>query len=300
MILTTSPYFIPPPSGYPLSFLAATWASLAVAYPVTAYVFYLIGKHPSPGFRTGRSLFVIYFSSLLGQVLGATLLFPFGGGRLGVPYSYAFSPSTSLSLLFVAFSGFALSNLSHPDANPAERLKGTRLVPLVALAFGLDGGLVYAAFSLSMSRALSFFADEVYTLNFAIAIPVTFVVFYYLGRRFSVAGHTFRFFGLLFVGLYVGEVVGTIVSVALFGQASWVPAGPGVTSWSNGVAYTNIAPSLQLILESLNPIGSLPFLPFFAMALSRTSRPGREGEPGQTGLQAQPSADAGLPAESQW
>ena len=103
-------------------------------------------------------------------------------------------------------------------------------------------------------------------------LPVELVVFYYLGRRYPITGRTFRYFGQLFLGLYVGSIIGALASVALFGQSSWSLApGTGSLSFSNGVIYQNVAPSLQVLLDSLNPIASLPFMSFFAMALSRTA-----------------------------
>jgi hypothetical protein len=115
--------------------------------------------------------------------------------------------------------------------------------------------------------------SELYLLAYLVfGFPVQLVVFYLLGRRYPVNGRTYRYFGLLFAGLYVGSIIGAVLSVALFGQSSWVfPAGQSSSAFRDGILYQNVAPSLLVLLESLNPISSLPFLPFFAMSVSRKS-----------------------------
>lgn len=261
--------------GYPIAQLASAWASLIVTYPVTVFVFYMIGRRPSSGFRTGRSLFVIFFSSLLGQVLGQVLfsVIPKGGASFGLPFSLAAAPPGSLNFLFVAFSGYALSNLSRQEGAPASKPRMIVLF-LVAVAFGLEGSFAYGFLVLGTPSLGFALLGELALVAAVVSLPLAFLVFYYVGRRATVEGHTFRYFGYLFAGLYVGGLIGAAVSVVLFGQAFWfIPPGQQTLSLIDGVVYQSVPPSLAVLFVYLNPIRSLPFLPFFAMSVSRTSRP---------------------------
>lgn len=274
--LQTSGFGLNPPSIYPTLYLVVTWASLALAYPVTVLVFYAIGSRQPSALRVGRSLFVIYGSFLLGEILSQTIFeFFLTAGfapPFGFPFVIVFDLTGSLGFLFVAFGGFALSNLHHGEEFPSG--SGWRkLVPITALAFGFVFSVVGDTFSLQAYSAFDPMQFVFFGAFIASNLPVTFVVFYLLGRRVPVDGHSIRYFGLLFLGSYFGSILGAVVSVALFGQGSWtLPQGQESSSIVNGVVYFSTPQSLQLLLESLNPIGSLPFLPFFAMSISRVGR----------------------------
>ncbi|HEV2139159.1 MAG TPA: hypothetical protein VGR53_09985 [Nitrososphaerales archaeon] len=263
----------PLPMGYPTEYLAAHWLSLAVSFPVTVLVFYVIGKRQASPFRAGRSILTIFGGALLGEILGQTVFFflPQSNPLVGFPYFYVSAPSSSLGFVFIAFSGFALSNLSHGATNAGTRGK-FMLVALTSMVFGVLAGFLNGGFSL-LSR-LGFNAQLfgiISLLSLAIAFLGRFAVFYLIGRRVPVNGHTFAYFGLLFVGTYIGSVVGAVASVALFGQAYWTLApGERTSNMIEGFVLVNTPPSLLVLLEALDPIASLPFLSFFAMSISRT------------------------------
>jgi hypothetical protein len=273
--LETSPTNFQPLSGYSASSIAAAYATLAVTYPVTVFVFYIIGKRHRSGFITGGNLFAIYGGALLGEILGQTIFayIPLGSIPFGLPYSFVIAFSGSLSFLFIAFSGFALSNLSNLSVGSINTGRGTLVALLVALAFALEGSLFLGTLSLDSSWLSNIQLESTYTLlSLIVSLPVQLVVFYYIGRKYPISGRTFRYFGRLFVGLYAGGFIGAVVALALFGQSSWVLApGQGSLSLVDGIIYQNIAPSWQVLLETLNPIRSLPFFSFFAMSLSRTA-----------------------------
>lgn len=246
------------------------YAALIVTYPITLVVFYLIGKRCQSGYITGGNLLATYGGALVGEILGQTITgilsssFP----SFNIPLSFTIAPGNSLSFLFVALCGFVLSNLSRADAGPSSPGRGPLVVSLVALAFGAEGSLDLAEITLNGGSI----SPVQFGLLSLVLFPVELFVFYYLGRRYPITGRTFRYFGQSFVGLYIGSVCGAVLAVALFGQSSWSLApGQGSLSFSNGVVYQNVAPSLRALLESLNPLGSLPILPFFAMSLSRTA-----------------------------
>ncbi|HEV2120529.1 MAG TPA: hypothetical protein VGS11_10580 [Candidatus Bathyarchaeia archaeon] len=263
----------PPPIVYPTEYLAAYWLSLAVSYPVTVLVFYVIGKRQTSPFRAGRSILTIFGGALLGEILGQTVFFflPQSNPFAGFPYFYVSAPSSSLGIVFIAFSGFALSNLSHGATNTDTRGKFT-LVALTSLVFGVLVSFLTGDFSLLARNGFNFqLFSVISSLSFVIAFLGRFAVFYLIGRRVPVNGHTLAYFGLLFVGTYIGSVVGAVVSVALFGQAYWTLApGEGSSNMIEGFVLVNTPPSLLVLLEALDPITSLPFLSFFAMSISRT------------------------------
>ncbi len=89
-----------------------------------------------------------------------------------------------------------------------------------------------------------------------------------LGQTTIVRGRVFQTFGLLFLGAYVGGVLGSALAVGLFGQTQWVVPITGVF-WHNGIVYNDTSNSLVTILEAVNPISALPFLPFFGLTLSQ-------------------------------
>ncbi len=268
-----------PFAPYSIQYLVVAWASLAVTYPVTVLLFYFLGKRLSSGFVTGGDLIAIYGGALLGMLVGLNVLWFFlkNWTAFALSLSYAYAPSASLSFLFIAFSGFALSNLTRTDGGSGGPTRGI-LVPLVAAAFGLFLSFYTGTLALSSELVLNLGFATIFGLLPLVAVVVSFplelAVFYYLGRRFPISGRTFRYFGLLFVGLYLGTIVGSVAAVALFGQNAWtILPGQGTYTVREGIPYQDVALSLQLLLQSLNPIGSLPFFPFFAMSLSRTARP---------------------------
>jgi len=299
--LEATPMIFLPQSGYSASYLVTSYATLAVTYPVTVFVFYIIGKRRPSGFITGGNLLAIYGGALLGEILGQTIFgfLPLGGIPIGLPYSYVAAFSGSLNFLFIAFCGFALSNLSNLGVSSTNAGRGTLVASLVALAFGVEGSLYLGTLSLNSSWLLNIQLESTFILlTVVVSLPVQLVVFYYIGQKYPISGRTFRYFGRLFVGLYAGTFIGAVVALALFGQNSWVLA-PGQGSWTlaDGIIYQNVAPSWQVLLESLNPIRSLPFLSFFAMSLSRTASnapntpDGRRLEPQPT-LQSAQAAQA--------
>ena len=260
-----------------------TWVSLGVTYPAALLVFYFLGRRPVSSIRVGWSVFATFCSALLGEMTGQTaiLLVPQGSVGFVFPFSFIASVPSSFTFLIVAFSGFALSRLLHGDLNPpVNRWKGNLVVVLVALAFYLEASFLYETLDLQFqlthvfSISSSFFA--LYGLNIVIALPLQLAVFYYVGRRIAINGRTFKILGLLFIGAYAGTVIGTLAAVGLFGHTLWtLPVGQGSTVAADGIVYHNVPTSLLLILESLNPIKSLPFLAFFAMSISRLG--GRDG-----------------------
>lgn len=246
------------------------YAALIVTYPVTLGVFFLIGKRGQSGYITGGNLLAIYGGALVGEILGQTIsgILSSSFPSFNIPLSFTIAPGNSLSFLFVALCGFVLSNLSRADAGPSSPGRGPLVVSLVAFAFGAEGSLDLAEITLNGGSI----SPVQFGLLSLVLFPVELIVFYYLGRRYPITGRTFRYFGQSFVGLYIGSVCGAVLAVALFGQSSWSLApGQGSLSFSNGVVYQNVAPSLRALLESFNPLGSLPILPFFAMSLSRTA-----------------------------
>ena len=81
---------------------------------------------------------------------------------------------------------------------------------------------------------------------------------------------TITFFGFLFIGAYLGAVLGSFVSVALFGQSHWsIPPNQNLVTMEYGIVFHNVPPSPLLNHESLIPVHSLPFLAFFAMSVTR-------------------------------
>ena len=275
-----------PASGFPLIYLVSAWATLLVTYPATILVFYRIGRLSPAGLRTGTSLVEIYFAALAGQVLGQLLFYalPAGSGYFGVYSTLASAPATSLSFMFVAFGSFALSGLSRPQEAPAGVARWARVALSVALVFGAAGGFVGGALLVGAGSFDLWLYAEIGFLSFVFLVPVQFLAFYYLGRRAPVAGHTFRYFGHLFAGTYLGGVLGAAASVVLFGRGSWtLAAGQHTLAMVDGVVYQNVPAALQALFQYLNPIASLPFLAFFAMAVSRTSRSPPGPEVGEAG-----------------
>jgi hypothetical protein len=260
-------------TAYSTEYLIVYWLSLAVSYPATVLVFYAIGRRQT-SFRAGRSILMIYGSALLGEILGQTVFSFLPQSNPFTSFSfYVTAPSSSLGFVFIAFSGFALSNLSRGTISNGTRNK-FMLVALASLVFGVLAGSLYSDFSFLARLGLTaqlFPFSIIALLSFVIALPGRFVVFYLIGRRVPVNGHTLAYFGLLFVGTYIGSVIGAVVSVALFGKAYWTLApGQGSSNTIEGFVLVNIPPSLLVLFEALDPIASLPFLSFFAMSISRT------------------------------
>jgi len=281
-----------PQSGYSPQTLAVAYASLVLTYPITVVVFYAIGRRRPTGFITVGNLFAIFGGALLGEILGQTLFsfFPLSSvSSAPLLFNIVSAPSSSLGFLFIALSGFALSNLSHAGSGSVNPGRGALVASIAALAFGTVGSLLGGVVSLNISQLgtqLGYLLVDVSASSVIISFAGQLLVFYYIGRKYPISGRTFRYFGQLFLGLYAGSIIGTVASVALFGQNSWtLPPGQGSLGLENGIVYQNTAPSLRLLLQALNPIGSLPFLSFFAMSLSRTAPPS-------------PSARDGVGAES--
>ena len=251
-----------------------SWSSMAISYALVPLVFYLLGRRPLPGFRVRDGLVATFAGSFLGGALGETAVsLLYRSSVLLPPFPFVFltNLNPALSFLFIAFSGLSLARLRRSWTAAAG---ATRLIPFAALAFGVlvkffEGFLQLQVFSQRLDfTLLSFASFAIFLLSF----PGGFLVFYYLGRRVSVRGRAFRAFGWLFLGLYVGGVIGTLLAVGLFGQASWTtPAGSSSIS-IDGIAYSNLPISLVTILGSLDPVGALPFLPFFAVTLPQVGR----------------------------
>jgi len=285
-----------PQSGYSPQTLAVAYASLVLTYPITVVVFYAIGRRRPTGFITVGNLFAIFGGALLGEILGQTIFsfFPLSSvSSAPLLFSIVSAPSSSLGFLFIALSGFALSNLSHPSSGSVNPGRGVLVASIAALAFGTVGSLLGGVVSLNISRLsntqLGYLLFDVSASSVIISFAGQLLVFYYIGRKYPINGRTFRYFGQLFLGLYVGSIIGTVASVALFGQNSWaLPPGQGSLGLENGIVYQNTAPSLKLLLQALNPIGSLPFLSFFAMSLSRTAPPSPSARDG-VGAESYPS-----------
>lgn len=271
--LAASPIAGNPQLAYSIQHLVVAWLSLAVTYPVTVLVFYSIGKRQTPDLKAGKSILTIFGAALLGEILGQTVFnfLPLSSAPFGFPYFYVTAPSSSLGFVFIAFSGFALSNLQSGVIDSGHRGRWM-LVTLASLAFGVIGSFLLGAFTILANSAFNIeLLISLSLLIFVFSLPLRFAVFYFIGRRVPVNGHTRAYFGLLFVGAYVGSVVGAVVSVALFGQAYWtLPPGQGSSFMVDGVLFLNTPDSLLVLLEALDPIASLPFLSFFAMSMSRT------------------------------
>jgi hypothetical protein len=238
-------------------------------------VFYALGRSTVPKFRTGLLVLVTYASGFVGQMAGQTaiLLVPKANVAFAIPFSYALDLETSFTFLFVALSGFAFARLRLGEFSLSNTSRRTSLVvALIAFGFFFGPNLWYGYFDFRF-QYLRVSSLEILDLALLVLPVVQFVIFYSAGRKISIVGRPFRYFGLLFIGSYVGTVLGTIVSVALFGQSQWsIPSNQGSTSTEYGIVFHNIPGSPLLIIESLIPVQSLPFLAFFAMSVSRLGR----------------------------
>ena len=254
------------PSGVSILQRAAIWVQMAVKYLVTPLAFYLVGRWELPGFRTGLGLAAVYVGSLIGAGgVQATFSLLRTGGYTLPPLPFSFLPAASLGLdfLFPAFSGLALARLSRKG--PLLGRTGLA-IPFVAMAFALPANLIYGYEGLSGPN-LDFASISLGLL--LLSLPVQLIVFYALGEMYNLQGKAFRAFGLLFLGAYIGSAIGTAFAVGLFGQAQWAaPYGGGIV-WEDGIVFTNMSNSLVLLLEGLNPIGSLPFMSFFGLTVSQ-------------------------------
>jgi hypothetical protein len=251
---------------------AVIWVQMALDYLVTPLAFYLLGRRELPGFRTGLALAAVYVGSLIGVggIQASSAVLHIGDYYLPpLPFSILPAAGLSLDFLFPAFSGLALARLS----NKGLHLGRTDLaIPFVAMAFALSSNFINGYEGLSGPN-LNFASFGIINLGlFLVALPIQFVVFYALGQIISLRGKAFRAFGLLFLGAYVGGVVGTALAVGLFGQAQWVPPPGGGFSWREGIVYNNMSNSLVTLMEGLNPISALPFLSFFGLTLSQVGK----------------------------
>jgi len=257
-----------PPGGPTTADLVVIWASMAVSYLVTPLAFYLLGRRDLPGFTTTRGLLLVYAGSIIGQVVAQTplVLLQIGNFLAPLPFTYVSDFSSSLLLLFTAFSGLALARLRSGQTHAGFTLFA---LPLVALALALPSNLLFGYGELAIQGTGVIYTGLISLGLVVISFPVQLFVFYYIGKRTSLRGRAFRAFGWLFLGAYVGAVIGTGLAVGLFGQARWATPAGETTSWQNGIVYTDMAPSLVALLQALNPIGALPFFSFFAVTLSQ-------------------------------
>jgi hypothetical protein len=259
---------------------------------VTPLAFYLLGRRALPGFRTGVGLAVVYTGSLVGEAgVQTAAAFEYQAGFYPAgPFPFSFLPAAfqSLDFLFPAFSGLALARLSKEGLS----LGGTSLaIPLVAMAFALPSRFLYGYEALSGPN-FNFVSAATISLGLVLATTlVQFLIFYAMGQIFDLRGKAFRAFGLLFLGAYVGAVIGTTLAVGLFGQAQWVASSSGTTYFQDDIFLTNMSNSLVALLEGLNPISALPFLSFFGLTLSQVGK--TPDEPVAAGSQA---ASRGGPA----
>ena len=275
---------------------AVSWATLALQDLLTPLAFYLFGRRGLPGFQTGRGLAAVYFGSFVGwsgvQVPSALLA---AGASFPAPFPFTFLPAASQSLIFLfpAFSGLALARLSRKGL-PLGRT--SVMMPLFAMAFAVPTRFIYGYETLAGPN-VDFGALGVMLLGvFLVSVPIQFVIFYEIGHMFYLGGRAFRAFELLFLGAYVGAVVGTALAVGIYGQAQWAPPPPGTTSWQDGIAFTNMPASLVTLLEGLNPISAITFLPFFGLTVSQVGK-----EPGekQAADQAPSVGGSGPPGDAQ-
>ena len=254
--------------------LIVTWSTMALQYLVTPLAFYVIGRRELPGFRTGPGLAAVYVGSLIGagSIQASSAIHGAPRSYFLLPFPFFILPAAYLGLdfLFPAFSGLALARLSNGGLHP--RRTGLA-IPLTAMAFALASNFVYGYEALS-GPVLNYLANgAAISLGlYLVTLPVQFVIFYALGQMFDIQGRAFRAFELLFLGAYVGMVVGTSLAVGAFGQDQWIVPTGGATYWQNGIVYTGMSNSLVVLLEGLNPISALPFLSFFGLALSQVGR----------------------------
>lgn len=262
------------PQSFNLGWQAIDTASVLVLYPVTLFVFYGLGKTKVPRLRTGVLTLLTLVSGLVGETAGHAalllvpkyyVLFPI---VFGFPYFITENLITGFTFLFVALSGVALARLrSGGSPLPNVSRKTSIALALIAFGFFFVPNFWYGYF---VFRLPSIFFLTYADLALMFLTLLRFLIFYYAGRKVSIVGRQFRYFGLLFVGAYVGAILGTAIAVALFGQSQWSmqPYAIGSTSGEYGIIFRNIPQSPLMILESLIPVQSLPFLAFFAMSVS--------------------------------
>lgn len=257
--------------------------SVVVTYLVTLLVFYALGRSKVPKLRTGVSILLTFALGLVGEIIGQAVLLlvpnvhvPFPT-LIAFPYSILGNLDTEFGFLFVAFSGIAFARLRSVEFSlPKASRKASVVIMLIALGFLFGPNFWFGYLSLGLPPSL---ATTPFLLNSDLALlflPVLqFLIFYYAGRKVSIVGRPFRYFGLLFIGAYVGAVLGTVISVALFGQSDWsMKSGIGSSSSEYGIIFRNIPQSPLMILESLIPVQTFPFLAFFAMSVSRLGSSG--------------------------
>lgn len=264
------------PPNVILEWQAASITSLAVLYPVTLLVFYRLGRAKLAKFRVGLSILVTYAAGFAGETFGQLVYFLMARGVAGISLSYIqFSNlDSSFTFLFVAMSGFAFAWLRSGEALQSKTtLKSFFVIASIALCFFFVPSFSFGLFELlfiGVGFEFNSTSLEVMAVVLLLLPVLQFLIFYCAGRKISLAGKPFRHFGFLFIGAYIGTVLGAIIPVALFGQALWtVPSNLNGTTMEYGIVFHNIPQSPLSILESLIPVQSLPFLAFFAMSLSR-------------------------------
>lgn len=213
----------------------------------------------------------VYLGSLLGASVGdasSALLFP-SPFFPSFPFYIISSMLTMLPLLFAAFSGLAFARLRKGTLSVGR--PGLAL-PLLALAFTLPGGIFAGYFSLDFMGVNFSTVGTAYFGLFIFTLPIQILVFYAVGRRSSQRGRSFRAFGVLFIGAYLGTAIGTALAVGVYGQHQWLAPAYSTFSIQDGIPYVDQPASLVALLQGLDPIQSIPFLPFFALTLSEVGR----------------------------
>jgi len=266
----------------PTSDPASYWLVTTLSVLVTPLAFYWLGRKLPEGFSIGKGVLGVYFGSVLGEILGQATAYPIlAGSQLSpfLPVLYfsvvAGGLEGGLSFLFVAFTGIALARLSQSGPDLQGGGDGKVLgITVVALAFGLFSSLISGMYMLWLPQYIlsgrwspGLFA-VLSAVGALVAFPGALLAFYGVGKITVVRGKTFTCFGLLFLGLYAGSMVGVVISLALFGHSQWaIPAGETTGTGLWGLELRNVPPSMRFVLENLDPVGHLPFLQFFALSL---------------------------------
>ena len=264
---------ISPPQNSILEWQITSIASLVVMYPITLLVFYRFGRIEIPKFRLGLSLIVTYLVSFAGETVGQSAVILVARSSTGFPSYFIYFPNlnNSFTFLFVAFSGLAFARLRSGKTLESNTSPWSYAgIALIMLSFFFVPNFWFGVFEFLWSGVNFSFTFVAVEFGLFLLPILQLLIFYYTGRKVSIVGRPFTFFGMLFVGAYLGAVLGSVVSVALFGQSHWsIPPNQNLFTMEYGIVFHNIPPSPLLILESLIPVQSLPFLAFFAMSIPR-------------------------------
>lgn len=252
--------------------------SVVVMYLVTPLVFYELGRTNVAKFRTGVLILLTLASGFVGEMIGQTALLIVPSAHppfpilFSIQYSLVENLDYAFTFLFVAFSGIAFARLrSRGYALQNASRRASVVISLIALGFLFGPNVWFGYFSLGLPPSLATIPLVLDSDLALLALPISqFLIFYYAGRKVSIVGRPLRYFGLLYIGAYFGAILGTILAVTLFGRLDWsMKSGISSSSSEYGIIFHNIPQSPLLILESLIPVQSLPFLAFFAMSVSR-------------------------------